>query len=69
VAYRLPTVGAVVQEGKLHANIAFPGLTIEYQVNQGNWLTYQAPVAVSGKVRVRSRSTNGLRTSRITQVD
>lgn len=68
IDYRLPTVGAVIQAGKLHANIAFPGLTIEYQVNGGNWLTYQAPVAVSGEVSLRSRSTNGLRASRITKI-
>jgi len=68
IDYRLPTVGAVIQAGKLHANIAFPGLTIEYQVNGGNWLTYQTPIAVSGEVSLRSRSTNGLRTSRITRV-
>nr|WP_232300013.1 family 20 glycosylhydrolase [Colwellia sp. MT41] len=68
VDYRLPTVGAIVQAGKLHANIAFPGLTIEYQVNGENWLIYQDPIAVSGQVSIRSRSSNGLRTSRITQV-
>lgn len=68
VDYRLPTVGAVIKSGKLHANIAFPGLAIEYQVNGGNWLTYQNPTAVMGKVNIRSRSTNGLRASRITQV-
>jgi hexosaminidase len=68
IDYRLPTVGAVIQAGKLHANIAFPGLTIEYQMNGGNWLTYQTPIAVSGEVSLRSRSTNGLRTSRITKI-
>ena len=68
IDYRLPTVGAIIQAGKLHANIAFPGLTIEYQVSGGNWLTYQEPIAVSGQVNIRSRSTNGLRASRITQV-
>ena len=68
IDYRLPTVGAVIQAGKLYANIAFPGLTIEYQVSGGNWLTYQTPIAVSGEVSLRSRSTNGVRTSRITRV-
>lgn len=69
VDYRLPTVGAIIQAGKLHANIAFPGLTIEYQVKGGNWLTYQNPIAVSGEISLRSRSTNGLRASRITRVN
>jgi len=68
IDYRLPTVGAVIKSGKLHANIAFPGLTIEYQESSGNWLTYQKPIAVKGNVSIRSRSTDGLRTSRITQV-
>jgi hexosaminidase len=68
IDYRLPTVGAVIQAGKLYANIAFPGLTIEYQLSGGNWLTYQTPITVSGEVSLRSRSSNGLRTSRITRV-
>jgi hexosaminidase len=68
IDYRLPTVGAIIQADKLHANIAFPGLTIEYQVNGGDWLTYQNPIVISGEVNVRSRSINGLRASRITQV-
>lgn len=68
ISYRLPTVGAIIEAGKLFANIAFPGLTIEYQVNDGEWLQYKQAVAVSGNVNVRSRSKNGLRTSRITAV-
>jgi len=68
IDYRLPTVGAVIKAGKLHANIAFPGLTIEYQVNGGEWLTYQEPVAVTGDISIRSRNTNGLRASRITKI-
>jgi len=68
VDYRLPTVGAIIKMGKLHANIAFPGLLIEYQVNGGTWHPYKGPTAVSGQVSIRSRSTNGLRTGRITQV-
>jgi len=68
IDYRLPTVGAVILGGNLQANVAFPGLIIEYQVNNGNWLTYQEPVAVKGKVNLRSRSINGSRTSRITQI-
>ena len=68
IDYRLPTVGAMVKEGSLHANIAFPGLSIEYQVNEGPWVSYQGPVNVEGNVNIRSRSTNGLRASRITSV-
>jgi hexosaminidase len=68
VDYRLPTVGAQINEGKLYANTAFPGLAIEYRTNKGQWQTFQQPVAVKKPVEVRSRSNNGLRTSRITQV-
>jgi hexosaminidase len=68
ISYRLPTVGAIIEAGKLFANIAFPGLTIEYQVNDGEWLQYKQAVAISGSVKVRSRSKNGLRASRITVV-
>ncbi|MBU2894281.1 carbohydate-binding domain-containing protein [Colwellia sp. D2M02] len=66
IDYRLPTVGAVIKDGKLFANVAFPGLTIEYKVGNGDWLTYVEPVVVKGPVMVRSRSINGLRASRTT---
>jgi len=56
VFYRLPTVGAVVKDNKLYANIAFPGITIEYQDNGGEWTTYQTPVTVKGQVKIRSIS-------------
>jgi len=62
--YRLPTVGAIVKDGKLHANVAFPGLTIEYQVKNGEWVHYQSPVTVKGDVNVRSISFDGQRKGR-----
>ena len=62
--YRLPTVGAIVKDGKLHANIAFPGLAIEYQEQNGKWLHYQSPVTVKGAVNVRSISFDGQRKGR-----
>ncbi|WP_448211860.1 family 20 glycosylhydrolase [Colwellia sp. MEBiC06753] len=64
IHYRLPTVGAQIIDGKLHANVAFPGLAIEYQVDDGAWQLYQAPVAVNGSVKVRSASYDGKRFSR-----
>jgi len=72
IDYRLPVVGAVIEQEVLTANIAFPGLIIEYQVqNEKNdesvWQIYSKPVKVTGKVKVRSRSVNGLRAGRITQ--
>ena len=68
VDYRLPTVGADIKKGILYANTAFPGLAIEYRTNKGQWQKFQQPIAVKTPVEVRSRSNNGLRTSRITQV-
>jgi hexosaminidase len=68
IDYRLPTVGAIVDQGMLKANVSFPGLTIEYQFEQHPWQQYSQPVKVNGKIKVRTRSKNGLRTSRITHV-
>jgi hexosaminidase len=73
VDYRLPTVGAIIEDGVLKANIAFPGLTIEYQLEDTHgkgvtWRKYNAPVKIEGSVLVRSRTINGLRTGRITKV-
>ena len=68
IEYRLPTVGAIIKKGVLHANIAFPGIAIQYQVNDGKWTPYQSPVQVSGNVNVRSQSVSGKRFSRTTEV-
>ncbi len=68
IAYRLPTVGAVIRGGLLHANIAFPGLSIEYQNTSGQWLTYKEPSKVLNDVLIRSRSYDGRRTGRITHI-
>ena len=68
VHYRLPTVGAKIIAGQLFANIAYPGLTIEYQVNGGQWSTYHEPVKVSGEVWVRTKTHNGQRFGRKLQV-
>lgn len=73
IDYRLPTVGAVIEEGLLKANVAFPGLIIEYQLSSTDseiqaWQVYNKPVQVNVAVTVRSRSVNGLRTGRITNV-
>ncbi|WP_394129768.1 family 20 glycosylhydrolase [Shewanella maritima] len=64
INYRLPTVGAKVQAGQLHTNIAFPGLTVEYRQLEGDWLVYQQPIAVKGSVEVRAVSPNGQRRGR-----
>jgi len=69
----LPTVGAIIEGEMLKANIAYPGLTIEYQTHGKNtetqgWQLYSKPVKVNSAVKIRSRSVNALRTGRITTV-
>ncbi|MEW6990201.1 family 20 glycosylhydrolase [Colwelliaceae bacterium 6441] len=65
VFYRLPTVGAKIVAGKLHANIAFPGVAIEYKTDSTQWVKYEGPVTVNSAVQVRSVSHDGMRKSRI----
>jgi hexosaminidase len=70
--YRLPPPGAVMVDGKLNANISFPGLTIRYTTDGTEPTTrsavYLSPVAVSGNVQVRSFDQSG-RGSRVFRVD
>jgi hexosaminidase len=67
--YRLPPPGAIVKEGKLHANIDFPGLEVRYTTDgtdpSPDSPLYTGPVEVSGKVKLRSYDTRkrGSRTS------
>ncbi|QOL25528.1 carbohydate-binding domain-containing protein [Thalassotalea sp. LPB0316] len=68
IAYRLPTVGAKIIDGKLHANIAFKGLTIEYKDASNVWQTYEKPTLVKGQVVVRARTFDGKRVGRSWQV-
>ncbi|WP_285164694.1 family 20 glycosylhydrolase [Shewanella goraebulensis] len=64
IAYRLPTVGAKIINGKLHANVAFPGLQIEYRDDNAVWTRYEQPIEVSGTVEVRSVAPDGNRKGR-----
>lgn len=61
--YRIPPPGAVIEDGTLKANIAFPGLEIRYTTDGSepgkNSPMYTAPVSVSGNVQVRAFSRNG----------
>jgi len=65
VKYRLPTIGAVIEGGKLFANVAFPGVIIEYKELGQSWKTYIQPVNVSGEVKVRASSSDMTRKGRI----
>jgi hexosaminidase len=68
--YRLPPPGAIVTDGVLQANTAFPGLALHYTVDGGapgaDSPRYAHPVAVGGArfVKLASIDTNG-RVSRI----
>ena len=69
VNYRIPLPGAEVRDGKLNANVLFPGLGIEYSLDNGtSWKPYAGPVAVSGRVLVRTVAGAG-RTSRIASLN
>ena len=61
--YRLPPPGAKIIEGKLYANIDFPGLTIGYTTDgtdpETNSPVYTGPVEVSGSIRLRSFDSRG----------
>ncbi|WP_306395558.1 family 20 glycosylhydrolase [Telluria beijingensis] len=68
--YRLPPPGAVVKEGRLHANIALPGLAVHYTLDGSepgaDSPRYTAPVALDGcsTLKLASVDTRG-RASRI----
>ena len=55
VVFRLPTPGGKIENGRLHANAMFNGLTIEYK-EQGDatWQVYTQPVKVKRPVLLRS---------------
>ena len=62
VHYYLPPAGAVIQAGQLVANVAYPGLTIEYSLDQGkSWQRYQEaiPVRTGSEVWLRSKAVDG----------
>ena len=76
VQFYLPPPGAIIEQGKLLANVAYPSLAIEYSLDQGQtWLQYpaqgvQVNVATlnGSKVWLRTKGFDG-RYSRITYTD
>lgn len=61
--YRIPTVGIVEKEGKIHANIQLPGMMIRYTTDGSEptmkSLVYESPIVSSGKVSFRAFNTEG----------
>ncbi|MGS0679613.1 family 20 glycosylhydrolase [Shewanella sp. 125m-7] len=64
IAYRVPTPGAVIKDGKLFANVIFPGLEIEYRSAGGQWQAYSDGVAITTPVEVRVIAADGKRKGR-----
>lgn len=56
--YRIAPPGAVIEDGLLKANVAFPGLTIRYSEDGSepdvNSKEYKEPVKVNGLIKVRA---------------
>nr|QRL05527.1 chitobiase precursor [Xenorhabdus nematophila] len=71
ISYRLPVPGGRIVAGTFEANIALPGVVIQYSLDGGKtWQIYddrQLP-HVTGNVKIRSVSTDGKRFSRIDDV-
>ncbi|WP_247236726.1 family 20 glycosylhydrolase [Telluribacter sp. SYSU D00476] len=69
--YRLPLPGAIIEQGTLKANVAFPGLTIRYTTDGTEphieSAVYRGPVKASGTVKLKSFDASG-RSSRTTLV-
>jgi len=70
VGYRLPPPGAVIENGQLKANTAFPGLTIRYTTDgleptAGSPL-YEGPVEVSGTVKLATFATDDRKSRTVT---
>ncbi|OIN60453.1 family 20 glycosylhydrolase [Arsenicibacter rosenii] len=63
-AYRIPTVGAVVEDGAVRANVQLPGFTIRYTTDgsqpNANSAVYAAPVTTKGTIKLRAFSAQGL---------
>lgn len=64
IDYRVPTVGAEIRDGKLFANIAYPGLKLEYRSLNGQWQAYQVGLAVTAPIEVRAIAADGIRKGR-----
>ncbi|MBO2682712.1 carbohydate-binding domain-containing protein [Shewanella algae] len=65
VHYRLPLPGGRIKDGKLEANIIFPGLKIQYRRPGAEWQEYRGPVAIAAPLELRSVSPDGRRYSRV----
>ncbi|HEY8401580.1 MAG TPA: family 20 glycosylhydrolase [Cytophagaceae bacterium] len=71
IGYRLPPVGAVIENGLLKANTTFPGLTIRYttdgSIPTATSTIYTEPVKVNGVVNLATFNSKG-RSSKVNVV-
>ena len=69
--YRIPMPGAIINEGMLNANIAYPGFDIRYTTDGSEPTAdspiYKEPVAVSGLIKLKAFDTQG-RSSRTAEI-
>ncbi|MFD2513290.1 family 20 glycosylhydrolase [Pontibacter locisalis] len=69
--YRIPTAGAVIENGKVKANLQLPGFTIRYTTDGSeptlNSKTYTAPVPTTGEVKLKVFNPEG-RSGRVVTV-
>jgi len=68
IGAHLPVPGAIIEDGKLHANSAFPLLPIQFSIDCGkSWQTYSGPTSVAQGSSVQIRTYLGNKNvSRIT---
>lgn len=61
--YRIPVPGARIIDGRLHANLSYPGMTIRYTTDgtepDENANSYTEPEEVTGTVKLRAFDTRG----------
>jgi hexosaminidase len=61
--YRVPLPGALIENGTLNANVAFPGLTIRYTTDGSEptqkSVEYKNPIKVSGTMKLKSFDASG----------
>ena len=70
--YRIPPVGAIIENGKVIANIQQPGFTIRYTTDgsepKNNSTIYNYPIDAKAKIKLCAFSSNG-RKGKITIID
>jgi hexosaminidase len=60
VNYRIPLPGAVLRDGRLRANVRYPGMVIEYSTDGGaTWKPYTTPTDARPPILVRAKTSDG----------